>query len=138
MKLLILILEFYFKIIALVIQGIIYAVSAVCMLIAGIFESSAQKKRSKRIARTTVTSYPSKAEKTGKAAAAARKKAIDESVGYAFADESNSYYVLASELSCKASKETDRIKRAKLQQQAATARRKAEQFASKSPDYLAH
>lgn len=67
---------------------------------------------------------------------AARRAAIAESVGYKYSAESESYYNLAKALEEKAKEENDKVKRAKLQQQAATAYRKAEQLASKCPDYL--
>lgn len=133
MKLVILIFGFYFKILALIIQGMFYMASVAVTLITSIVQGILGKRQV--AARRTVTKISFQSEK---AAAAARKAEIAENVGYAFSEESESYFNLGNALEDKAKRETDNVKRAKLRQQAATAYRKAEQLASKSPSYLAH
>lgn len=123
MKIVALIMEMYIKLMIAIINGMVQlgsmAVLAVGNLVAGVIDDHQTRKR--QLARQE----------------AAEHKAIAvQSLGYTYSAESESYINLANALERKAACEQDKVKCARLKRQAATAYRRAEQLASKSPDYV--
>lgn len=134
MKLTIWIFETGAKILIVIIKGMFavwsMAIAAIASLIGAAIDDHRAHKRQLQAAQEAQQKELAKQE------AATRKAEIAQSLACAYSAEANSYSDYACALELKAKHEKNSVKRHKLMLQAATAYRRAEQLASKCPDYV--
>lgn len=121
-----------------IIQGFVVVAQSVCCLIGGLISDSIRNRQLERQQqrRQLQAAQEAQQKELARQEAATRKAEIAQALGCAYSAEAESQINYGNALERKAACKKDSVKRHKLMLQAATAYRRAEQLASKCPDYV--
>lgn len=138
MKLAFKVIELYIKLMVYIIQGFAAVAQSVCCLIGGLISVGIRSRQLERQQqqRQLQAAQEAQQKELAKQEVATRKAEIAQSLGCAYSAEVENQMAYGNALECKAACEKDPVKRHKLMLQAVTAYRRAEQLASKCPDYV--